>query len=58
MAGAAMFGQADLKSLNGSATYTGQATGYYATRNAGSFEAESGRFTRHRYTDGQFRRGA
>ena len=31
--------------LKGSATYTGKATGYYATRNAGSFEAESGRFT-------------
>ena len=31
--------------LKGSATYTGQAAGYYATRAAGSAEATSGRFT-------------
>ena len=47
MANAGTFGQEDLAATGiiGSATYNGEATGYYATRNAGSFEAESGRFT-------------
>ena len=52
MANAGTFSQEDLAGmtaaedpLKGSATYTGQAAGYYATRDAGSFEAESGRFT-------------
>ena len=46
-ANASMFGQEDLAAAGiiGSAAYKGRATGYYATRNAGSFEAESGRFT-------------
>ena len=47
MANASMFDQEDLAEagIRGKATYKGEATGYYATRNAGSFEAESGRFT-------------
>ena len=45
MANASMFGQMHLKDLKGSATYEGQAAGYYATRAAGSAEAASGRFT-------------
>ena len=45
MASAGMFGQMHLKGLKGSATYEGQAAGYYATRDAGSAEATSGRFT-------------
>ena len=44
-ANASMFGQMHLKDLKGSATYEGQAAGYYATRAAGSAEAASGRFT-------------
>ena len=47
MANASAFSQEDLSAAGiiGSATYNGRATGYYATRDAGSFEAESGRFT-------------
>ena len=45
MAGADAFGSDELAGLKGSATYTGAATGYYATRAAGSAEANSGRFT-------------
>ena len=45
MANASMFDFENLKDLKGSATYTGQAAGYYATRAAGSAEATSGRFT-------------
>ena len=46
-ANAGMFDQEELAGdgIRGSATYKGQAAGYYATRNAGSFEAKSGRFT-------------
>ena len=45
MAGADAFESDELARLNGSATYEGQATGYYATRAGGSAEANSGRFT-------------
>ena len=45
MAGADAFGSDELAALKGSAKYEGEATGYYATRAAGSVEAESGRFT-------------
>ena len=45
MANASKFGQSDLRVLKGSATYNGQAAGYYTTRAAGSAEATAGRFT-------------
>ena len=45
MANAGTIGQMYLKALKGSATYKGSATGYYATRAAGSVEPDWGRFT-------------
>ena len=45
MANATAFDHENFDDLRGSATYTGQAAGYYATRAAGSAEATSGRFT-------------
>ena len=45
MANATRFDQENAAGLNGSATYKGDAAGYYATRAAGSAEATSGRFT-------------
>ena len=44
-ASAAAFDSQDINGLTGSASYTGPAAGHYATRDAGSYMVEHGRFT-------------
>ena len=44
-ASAAAFDSQELNGLTGSASYTGPAAGHYATRDAGSYMVEEGRFT-------------
>ena len=57
MAGADAFTSDEMADLNGSATYEGQAAGYYATRAGGSAEATSGRFTASAMLTANFDRG-